>query len=1060
MKPIKLILSAFGPYADRMPEIDFSQFEEKGLFLISGDTGAGKTTLFDAICFALYGTTSGSYRDTKNLRSEYAKPDTACFVDFYFTHQGREYHVWRQPAYERKKRRGVGFLKEKEQAVFYREGESPIEGLSEVNQAVNALLHIDEKQFKQIAMIAQGEFWNLLNAKTDQRTEILRTIFQTGGYKNIENKLKDRLDAAFKRKGKAENSILQYLHEVTADEKDERCEELTDLQRRAEQAGSVWNLEEILQLLDGIIQSDQKRQKTVQKELREAEEEQIKIKRVLDTAEINNRFFERLKKLEKEKTDLSKQKKDIEALELLLKRQKEATREVNPSYMVWKTKKDEISDTKQRIREKETEQSLAREMAKTAEQDLKKAEEKRPVQEELRKLIDKIQEEKAKYQERDEQKEKLKSLEKDRSVILRKEAELKAKEEDLQEQIKALRGTVTDLKEKPSELQRVKTEGEKLQELKLDFCRILDVQVQERARREKKLSLCQKRYLLSFQEYARVSKERIEAEGILESCRAGILASDLAEGDACPVCGSTHHPKLAVLPERSVTEEACLALKRKETKLQEKKTEDHAAAESAKASLEEYEGQLKMAVKNCLENPVILWKIDSENLDMLLEDLARAGENLELIRKENTALQIRLEKECNLLEDAEKKLEQASGDERDRLLKEKEALAAQKNETDLSIAKTMTYLKTLEDLSFADWETAAGKMEAARRQSDEITHAIQTAEEAKKQADQSMAKLTAGLQTLAHTLRTQEKDENERKRILDKKLDEKKFDTVEELFAFVVSEEDISESEKVLRDYDQAVSTNEKQLIEAKKDTDGKQEVDISALRDAYLRQTDTVNSIRKSENRISNRIHINLGKRQNIKGQQEDLEKARKEAATCKRLYELVRGTTGNGKITLEQYIQAAGFDGIISAANRRLLPMSDGQFELYRQEDSIGKKSNHFLDLEVLDNDTGSRRPVGTLSGGESFKASLSLALGLSDTVSSNLGGIQMDVLFVDEGFGTLDRKSIDSAMEILIGLSGTSKLVGVISHREELIENIPQKIHVQKTKDGSRLTIETGM
>ena len=138
----------------------------------------------------------------------------------------------------------------------------------------------------------------------------------------------------------------------------------------------------------------------------------------------------------------------------------------------------------------------------------------------------------------------------------------------------------------------------------------------------------------------------------------------------------------------------------------------------------------------------------------------------------------------------------------------------------------------------------------------------------------------------------------------------------------------------------------------------------------------------------------------------------------------------------------------------------MSDGQYELYRQEDSLGKRRNTFLDLEVLDHSTGHRRPVGNLSGGESFKASLSLALGLSDTISMNLGGVQMDALFVDEGFGTLDRKSIESAMEILVNLSGTSKLVGIISHREELMENIPQQIHVKKTKNGSRLTIESGM
>ena len=177
MKPIKLIMSAFGPYAEEMPAIEFSQFEEKGLFLISGDTGAGKTTIFDAICFALYGETSGKFRDTKNLRSEYAKDTIETYVDFYFSHQGRNYHVWRRPGYERKKQRGSGVTSVNEKAIFYSEDNKPIEGKTLVNDTVKELLHIDEKQFKQIAMIAQGEFWNLLNAKTDERTKILRTIF-------------------------------------------------------------------------------------------------------------------------------------------------------------------------------------------------------------------------------------------------------------------------------------------------------------------------------------------------------------------------------------------------------------------------------------------------------------------------------------------------------------------------------------------------------------------------------------------------------------------------------------------------------------------------------------------------------------------------------------------------------------------------------------------------------------------------------------------------------------------------------------------------------------------
>ena len=276
---------------------------------------------------------------------------------------------------------------------------------------------------------------------------------------------------------------------------------------------------------------------------------------------------------------------------------------------------------------------------------------------------------------------------------------------------------------------------------------------------------------------------------------------------------------------------------------------------------------------------------------------------------------------------------------------------------------------------------------------------------------------------------------------------------------FAVSEKEITASEKVINEYKQKAETNKVRLAEAEKEAEGRERIDVEALENVSLEQDKCVKEISDHVNAIEYRIRINREKRDNISGQRVKYEEASHQNAVHTRLYNLVKGQTGNGKITLEQYIQASGFDGIIAAANRRLKPMSDGQYELYRQEDSLGKRSNTFLNLEVLDNYTGHRRPVGNLSGGESFKASLSLALGLSDTVSSNLGGIQMDALFVDEGFGTLDRKSIENAMDILVNLSGANKLVGIISHREELMENIPQQIRVTKTKNGSTIVIDTG-
>ena len=325
MKPIKLIMSAFGPYADLAPEIDFTKYEEKGLFLISGDTGAGKTTIFDAICFALYGTTSGSYRDTKNLRSEYAKDSVETFVELTFSHQGKNYRIQRRPEYMRKKLRGEGFTKEDAKAILQCEDDTPIEGLSKVDEAVRELLHIDEKQFKQIAMIAQGEFWSLLNAPTKDRTKILRTIFQTEGYNSIEFKLKERMDAAFKEKDTREKSILQYFRDVTADPEDVLSTELEELQKRAGGSKSVWNIEELLGVMGKLIASDVDRTGEAEKKLKEAEEAYNKSLADVATAEKNNQMLDRLDDLRKIQKELETEKEGIEKKTTLLKRQKTAT---------------------------------------------------------------------------------------------------------------------------------------------------------------------------------------------------------------------------------------------------------------------------------------------------------------------------------------------------------------------------------------------------------------------------------------------------------------------------------------------------------------------------------------------------------------------------------------------------------------------------------------------------------------------------------------------------------------------------------------------------------------
>lgn len=1181
MKPVKLIVSAFGPYADTMPEIEFDRFEDKGLFLISGDTGAGKTTLFDAISFALYGTSSGTYRDTKNLRSEYAKDGTESFVDFYFTHQGADYHIKRYPAYERKKQRGQGVVLEKEKAILYCGNNTPIEGIQQVNSAVKELLHIDDRQFKQIAMIAQGEFWSLLNAKTEQRTEILRTIFQTSGYKNIEYKLKDRLDRSYKERTGNEMSIIQYFCDVMADDKvventgdnadlvrdcnnDENIvmsdsvleqplvtgdnngenvvmfdslsgaalvtgdngneniteslekpllekplyNELEELKKRALESNSAWNVDEMLDIIERIIASDKEKKSEVKSALSKAEKELEENKKKLALANTNNEFIDRLNKLEAIKEELDGKSEDMQSLEELNSRQKSATRVVYPVYKLWDSKLKDVSNTSRKIEEKQEELKAAKDNAAKAESALSKADSQNEYAQQLIKKADKLGEEEDNYQLKDRLTIELKELYKKQQKTEDKESELKEKKRRADAFVEELKEEIARLKQKPEEYAAAKAAKDKLKELDIKIDTLLGARLEERNDYCGQLSKKQQIFIDVRDKYDRAESNRKQAERVLENCRAGLLALKLKEGEKCPVCGSTHHPEPAGLSDKSVTEEKVKKLQKTEADWLNKKTEAYADVEKAKTALEQAEIRLKDDVRGCIKDCIQALqkhlqentgnsqaesldmtdvfcnkaesqdmtdvsgnKIDSQDMaDMdgnKTESLDEQVAKLTCIAKvvkdrlvSITGVESSLKKECDRLKKAEDNMQKASGKNMEELENSISKLLEEKQSDSIKITEKEVSLKGIGKLSFDSWDEAKKAIDDISNEAKAILDAISKAEDDKKKADERLAGIKAALNTLKDSLAVGNSEREELKKQLDEAVRKEQFESVDEMLEYVITEERLSDNEVQIHEYKQKVLTNEARLKEADRDAKGRKWIDADSLKELCRQQDTEVRELRDRQNIINNRLDNNKDKHNNILKKKSLYEKARQENNVCKRLYDLVKGQTGNGKITLEQYIQAAGFDRIIMAANRRLLPMSDGQFELYRQEESLGKKSSTFLDLEVLDNYTGHRRPVGNLSGGESFKASLSLALGLSDTVSSNLGGIQMDALFIDEGFGTLDKKSIDNAMDILMNLSGKNKLVGIISHREELKENIPQQIRITKTKDGSRIDVETGM
>ena len=1081
MKPTKLVMQAFGTYAEQT-EIDFTQFEEKGLFLICGDTGAGKTTIFDAISYALYGEASGSYRDTKNLKSEYVDKKVESFVDFYFTHQGKDYHVCRKPSFKYTNRNGKPD-EQAEKVTFYQpdgttlEGAKNVDGTKEKPGAIPQLLNMDAGQFMQVAMIAQGEFWKLLNAKTNERTEILRTIFQTDAYKKLELKLKNRMDVSFAAHKEREQSISQSFREVKvepaeisegisgilaedlAEDSEEQprsvVQRICDLQEKLQDSKAVWNIEEMLTLLQAVIGEDTEKAKQKETVLAQAEEELQKLQGTLVSAKDNNAILERYARTKEEREVLESQKGLFEERRIQLDRTKQATYKVKPEYDAWSAKEHEWERTKQLITDGAQTLADCQTRAGMADAKVKETEALRPEAEQCQKIVDKVREEEPRYKEREMLQHELGQIQLQLATQEQQEAALVTAEQMLQKRIGELQEQQAVWKEEPQQLAQAQAAHDKLLDSQKKTESIAKNLIPAWRRKQQELEEAQREYRKNQDAYESAKEAFTHADRLYRANLVGILASDLAEGDPCPVCGATHHEKLATLVEASVTAEQCKELKAVEEKKLDAFNQATASASSLRAVVQAKELQLKEQIRGCM-TPAFIGGVEA--LEELLVIFERQRAKLVDAVAQSREQMDTLQQNCEKLREVEAMLARAQGTEMARLAEQRKSLVEERQSLIAKQAASQATLAALQTLSYPDWEAAMQAGNHALARVTEIQTALDTAAKEKKSADEAVARVQASIATQKQALEQQKSDAQMLKQRLNEKLTACQFASVEEMQAQVATDAEIHAEETKLADYDKKVTEVAARLSQLEQEQDARHRtlVDLEQLQQEHTSKRVQVETLRTALQAITFRIQNNCEKQQNIRAQQVAYEKAKKENDTSYRLYTLVSGQTRNGKITFEQYIQAAGFDSILQAANRHLLPMSDNQFQLYRQTNAVGKQTNTFLDLEVLDISTGKRRPVGNLSGGESFKASLSLALGLSDTIAENRGGIQMDALFVDEGFGTLDSKSLEETKDALLSMSGENKLVGIISHRDELMD-IPQKLRVTKGRGGSRIQME---
>ena len=1046
MKPLKLVMSAFGPYAGRV-EVPIENLGGSGIFLITGDTGAGKTTLFDAIAFALFGEASGSTRKSDMLRSDFADPDTETYVELTFLHKRGTYVIRRNPAYERPKKRGTGTTQKNADAELLLPDGRRIAVQRDVNQKIIDLLGMNCQQFKQIAMIAQGEFLKLILAESKDRAEIFRRVFSTEIFQKAQDALKEREKQARTLRQDSETSIRQYIAGILCPEGESgrRLAELRD-------SGSIFSVGEILDLLHA--QNDEDREegsglKGRSEQLARRITEQAAMEK---DAEYVNRSFADLEAARGRRNILRDRRAETEAGREAAEAARRALYAVKPletAFLREKTAKEALEAGILRLRE-EIETLDAETARLRVERDAMKARE--PEKDRLASDLDNLAREIPRYEQAGRL---AKAAEEAGNKLETLGAEAKRLESELEAGTDLEGGLAAELagyEGIEARLQTCAIEKEQILGLEKNLLDLSgELRDQKKALRE--LDILQDGYRQSESRFRETMEEYTWKETALLREQAGILAKDLKEGEACPVCGSTSHPDRARLSPDAPGESEVQALKEHCEKLRQKSRE---AASLAERKNTEISAEAAIIRKTAGE----IWK-DRE----IPEDPAELGELLEVRRRACEA-----EKENKIREHA-----RLAGQAKRRAgcLEEHSAAQKKNRETEGDIAKNRdARLQVMTEKAAADGELQAIRTglaypseKAAREAMSRMERELSDLRAAQKAAEEDFLAAESGLKSSRAVLADQEN------RLSEAALTEQAahseyrsqytecgFSDEESYHRALCTEDELSALLQTIAEYDSSVKENESDLLRLEKETAGKTPQDMDALAAARRSLEDAKRSLDEAAEALSSRLSANMRTEKELCAAQKEREKNERALAQISALSKTANGNLEGKKITFETYVQAAYFDQILVEANKRMRLMTNGRFELLRREDALDNRSQTGLELDVLDSYTGKRRTVKSLSGGESFKASLSLALGLSDMIQSYAGGIEVDTMFIDEGFGALDAESLEQAIRTLSSLASRDRLVGIISHVAELKDRIDRQIVVRKTASGSEIEMVT--
>lgn len=1101
MRPIKLTMSAFGPYSGEVV-VDFASLGSTGLYLVCGDTGAGKTTIFDAVSFALFGSPSGQDRTARSLRSDFASAATPTFVELEFEHRGQRYTIRRNPEYERPKLRGDGLTTQTADAELRMPEAAPITGTRDVDAAILELVGIDRSQFSQIVMIAQGDFRRLLSAGTKERAAILRKLFGTAPYDEFQKALKRRRDKLEDDSKTVRNRLLALAPMISISDETEEVEEAeeagdaaTSTRRERRDALGASEAPDAEDMLALIAEQDAADEAILGALAGEASAAAARVETLTALFDRAGQVRAAKASLEDTVSKLGIARESVEAAKAELDecsktgpRRKELSDSVTvlsrelESYAKLGRVREEVREAAQGVRDAEGDlqeaagnlgamrSELVEARKKTADLSQAPAElaEAKAVQEAAVQSVRDAEEAVAGCAELARRKNALAELKKGAEQAEKYRSSLDEAARAAVTALSELRSREASFSDASGAAARARAFVEDL-ERRVEQARkdYRDLQTREKAAQadERALAKAQDEYCAAREalEFARGAYSRVQRAFM--DAQAGILARDLVNGAPCPVCGSIEHPNPAVLADEAPAEED---VKNAEAAFNAASEAANARSSAASAARQKADGSAAELTHlqeqvGTAEEVASLGKKLATQLDAAKEDRSKAEQALNKLAELRELIKSAEKREKDsaaALDDARSSAEQAS-----------RAHAAAESALDQFIASLSTPDASVANegleqarLVLADTKegcrTAQANEDARVASADRATSLEVEIAKAERRSNELHAQLESLKQTFAQaTAKAESLAEGlsfEDEATASARLEDMRGELEDLVSAFEAARGNLSDRELAVSKLEERANTLEAQISAL--------DVDDSISADELESQ---LNLARARANELARQKAAAEQRRETNGEIARQLEELGDRAATVNArfgeldsLAKTAGGTlVGKERITFETYLQARWFDRVLAAANRRLLVMTDGRYELVRHsgQRSGSGAAQSGLDLDVRDSFTGRPRAASSLSGGESFKASLALALGLSDVVQANAGGIELDTMFVDEGFGTLDEESLQLALRTLTELSGSNKLVGIISHVDELRTSIDRKIVVEAGRTGSTLHIE---